>query len=80
MVPSESCAGRLAESLPDIPRWLYGIELVAGPRADLDGRVHATQAVAALGDPPLMFPEIPDEELRGRMLEGARRLLEGPTG
>ncbi|MGI8911853.1 MAG: hypothetical protein ACR2JR_15065 [Rubrobacteraceae bacterium] len=55
------------------------IGLVAGPGADLDERVRATQALSALGDPLIMFPETPDGELRGRMLDGAWRLLEGPT-
>lgn len=51
------------------------IELITGPDASLEERVRATQAITALADPIVMFPETPNEELRQRLLDGAWRLL-----
>ena len=53
-------------------------ELIAGPNAGLDERIRAAQALSALGDPLVLFPDTPSEELRGRILDGAWRLLEEP--
>lgn len=54
-------------------------ELIAGPDADLDERIRATQAIAVLGDPLIMFPDIPSEALRDRILDGVWRLLKEPV-
>ncbi|MGF1471470.1 MAG: TetR/AcrR family transcriptional regulator [Rubrobacteraceae bacterium] len=53
-------------------------ELIAGPNASLDERIRATQALSALGDPLVLFPDTPGEELREKILDGAWRLLEEP--
>ena len=54
-------------------------ELIAGPNASLDERIRATQALSALGDPLVLFPDIPSEELREKILDGAWRLLDEPS-
>lgn len=54
-------------------------ELIAGPDASLDERIRATQALSALGDPLVLFPNTPSEELREKILDGAWRLLEEPS-
>lgn len=53
------------------------IELITGPGAGLEEKVRATQALSALGDPLIMFPEVPSDELRQMTLDGAWRLLAG---
>ena len=53
-------------------------ELISGPNADLDERIRAAQALSALGDPLILFYDIPSEELRDRILGGAWRLLDEP--
>lgn len=55
------------------------IEFITGPDADLAAQIRATQAISALGDPLIMFPDTPEEDLRERFLDGAWRLLEEPT-
>ncbi|MEV6215412.1 TetR family transcriptional regulator [Nocardia sp. NPDC051833] len=54
-------------------------ELVAGPSADIEERVRASQAVAGLADPVLLFRDLPAETLRPLILDGARALLGGPA-
>lgn len=49
--------------------------IIAGPTASRADRVSAAQAVAALGDPLVLFPEVPADELRDIILSGAGRLL-----
>lgn len=51
----------------------YG--LIAGPGAALPAQVRAAQAMAALGDPLVIFPEAPNHVLREIVLDGARELL-----
>ncbi|MEU0792495.1 TetR family transcriptional regulator [Amycolatopsis sp. NPDC005961] len=48
--------------------------LVAGPDADLSGRVRAAQAIAMLSDPVVLFADAPVEELRAAVLDGVDRL------
>ncbi|MEU6829385.1 TetR family transcriptional regulator [Nocardia beijingensis] len=52
--------------------------LVAGPDATFAERVRATQAVAGLSDPVVLYAEAPVEQLRAEVLEGVRLLL-APT-
>ncbi|GAA2111446.1 TetR family transcriptional regulator [Actinomadura alba] len=50
-------------------------EVVAGPNAGLSERVRAVQMMAVLGDPIVMFADVPTERLRAEILAGARLLL-----
>ncbi|GIH81509.1 TetR family transcriptional regulator [Planobispora longispora] len=50
-------------------------ELVAGPGAGLEQRVRASQVVAGLADPVVLFRDEPAERLRSLILDGARALL-----
>jgi AcrR family transcriptional regulator len=52
--------------------------VIAGPGADLAGRVRAVQAMAGLGDPLFYFADAPGEVLREMILDGARRILDDP--
>ncbi|WP_063048682.1 TetR family transcriptional regulator [Nocardia arthritidis] len=52
--------------------------LVAGPDASFAERVRATQAVAGLSDPVVLYAEAPVDQLRTEVLEGVRLLL-APT-
>ncbi|WP_410670281.1 TetR family transcriptional regulator [Amycolatopsis sp. cmx-4-68] len=49
--------------------------LVAGPAADLAGRVRAAQAIAMLSDPVVLFADAPVDELRAAVLDGVDRLF-----
>ncbi|MEV6554204.1 TetR family transcriptional regulator [Nocardia sp. NPDC051756] len=49
--------------------------LVAGPNATFAERVRASQAIAGLSDPVVLYAEAPVEELRTEVLEGVRLLL-----
>ncbi|WP_218019279.1 TetR family transcriptional regulator [Nocardia niwae] len=49
--------------------------LVAGPEATFAERVRATQAVAGLSDPVVLYAEAPVDQLRAEVLEGVRLLL-----
>jgi AcrR family transcriptional regulator len=49
--------------------------LVAGPDASFAERVRATQAVAGLSDPVVLYAEAPVDQLRSEVLEGVRLLL-----
>ncbi|MBA9001639.1 TetR/AcrR family transcriptional regulator [Thermomonospora cellulosilytica] len=51
-------------------------QIVAGPGADLPGRVRAVQAIAMIGDPVVFFPDTPDERIREEILSGVRTLLQ----
>ncbi|MEV4892097.1 TetR family transcriptional regulator [Nonomuraea sp. NPDC055795] len=53
-------------------------EMVAGPSPDLGGRVRAIQVVALLSDPVILLADVPTDELRHHILNGARRLLTEP--
>ncbi|MBB5076513.1 TetR family transcriptional regulator [Nonomuraea endophytica] len=53
-------------------------EMVAGPDPDLSGRVRAIQVVALLSDPVILLADVPTDELRHHILNGARRLLTDP--
>ncbi|MEV4895738.1 TetR family transcriptional regulator, partial [Nonomuraea sp. NPDC055795] len=53
-------------------------ELVAGPGGGLAQRVRASQVVAGLADPVVLFRDEPAERLRGLILDGARALLGEP--
>ncbi|MFI9559299.1 TetR family transcriptional regulator [Nonomuraea endophytica] len=53
-------------------------EMVAGPDPDLAGRVRAIQVVALLSDPVILLADVPTDELRHHILNGARRLLTDP--
>jgi AcrR family transcriptional regulator len=52
-------------------------DLVCGPDRSLEGRVRASQVVAGLGDPVVLFLDVPPEELKRVILDGARALLAG---
>lgn len=52
-------------------------QIVAGPGADLSGRVRAVQAISMLGDPVVFLSDIPDDRLRAEILSGVRTLLQG---
>ncbi|WP_405487636.1 TetR family transcriptional regulator [Streptomyces sp. NBC_00096] len=54
--------------------------LVAGPDPGFAERVRAAQAVAMLSDPVVLFADAPVPELREAVLDGVRRLLDGPAG
>lgn len=54
-------------------------ELVAGPDGGLEQRVRASQVVAALADPVVLFRDEPAERLRSLILDGARALLGEPA-
>ncbi|MCX2946711.1 TetR family transcriptional regulator [Lentzea sp. NEAU-D7] len=54
-------------------------DLVCGPRRSLEARVRAAQVVAGLGDPVVLFLDVPPERIKGLILDGARALL-GPSG
>ncbi|MGW1737961.1 TetR family transcriptional regulator [Nocardia sp. NPDC001965] len=54
-------------------------ELVAGPGAGIEQRVRASQVVAGLADPVVLFRDEPVGRLRRLILEGARALLGAPT-
>ncbi|MFD9940530.1 TetR family transcriptional regulator [Nonomuraea sp. NPDC059023] len=53
-------------------------EMVAGPSPDLGERVRAIQVVALLSDPVILLADVPTDELRHHILNGARRLLTDP--
>jgi AcrR family transcriptional regulator len=53
-------------------------DLVCGPGASLEVRVRASQVVAGLGDPVVLFRDVPPDRLRRLILDGARVLLAGP--
>ncbi|HEX2313526.1 MAG TPA: TetR family transcriptional regulator [Thermomonospora sp.] len=53
-------------------------DLVCGPDRRLEQRVRASQVVAGLGDPLVLFHDVPAERLRPLLLEGARTLLGEP--
>ena len=53
-------------------------QIVAGPDADLSGRVRAVQAISMLGDPVVFLSDVPDDRLRAEILSGVRTLLQGP--
>ncbi|MEU8104087.1 TetR family transcriptional regulator [Nonomuraea muscovyensis] len=50
-------------------------DLVCGPERSLEGRVRASQVVAGLGDPVVLFLDVPPERLKRLILDGARALL-----
>ncbi|MCJ0872965.1 TetR family transcriptional regulator [Streptomyces sp. AP-93] len=54
--------------------------LVAGPNPGFAERVRAAQAVAMLSDPVVLFADAPVPALREAVLDGVRRLLDGPHG
>ncbi|MDD9379627.1 TetR family transcriptional regulator [Streptomyces sp. ZAF1911] len=54
--------------------------LVAGPNPGFAERVRASQAVAMLSDPVVLFADAPVPALREAVLDGVRRLLDGPQG
>ncbi len=54
-------------------------DLVCGPRRSLEGRVRAAQVVAGLGDPVVLFLDVPPARIKGLILDGARALLEPPA-
>lgn len=54
--------------------------LVAGPNPGFAERVRAAQAVAMLSDPVALFADAPVPALREAVLDGVRRLLDGPHG
>lgn len=54
-------------------------ELVAGPGGGLEQRVRASQVVAGLADPVVLFRDEPAERLRTLILDGARALLGEPA-
>ncbi len=54
--------------------------LVAGPHPGFAERVRAAQAVAMLSDPVVLFADAPVPALREAVLDGVRRLLDGPHG
>ncbi|MGR6924500.1 TetR family transcriptional regulator [[Actinomadura] parvosata] len=54
-------------------------DLVAGPGGGLAQRVRASQVVAGLADPVLLFRDEPVERLRELILDGARALLGEPA-
>ncbi|MER5323128.1 TetR family transcriptional regulator [Streptosporangium roseum] len=54
-------------------------ELVAGPGGGLEQRVRASQVVAGLADPVVLFRDEPAERLRSLILDGARALLGEPV-
>lgn len=57
-------------------RWArQACDVVAGPGAGLADQVRALQVLAALGDPAMYFPDVPDAELRAVVLDGVLRLL-----
>ncbi|KQV20556.1 MULTISPECIES: TetR family transcriptional regulator [unclassified Kitasatospora] len=49
--------------------------LVAGPAPDFAGQVRATQAIAMLADPVVLFADAPTAALQAAVLDGVRRLL-----
>ncbi|WP_043635417.1 TetR family transcriptional regulator [Nonomuraea candida] len=53
-------------------------DLVAGPGGGLAQRVRASQVVAGLADPVVLFRDEPAERLRDLILDGARALLGEP--
>ncbi|MCP3757460.1 TetR family transcriptional regulator [Streptomyces sp. TBY4] len=54
--------------------------LVAGANPGFAERVRAAQAVAMLSDPVVLFADAPVPALREAVLDGVRRLLDGPDG
>lgn len=54
-------------------------ELVAGPKPDFATKVRAAQALAAIGDPVVLYADTPPPELRAEVLRGVRLLLEDRT-
>jgi len=59
-------------------------KLVCGPGKGLADRVRAAQVVAGLGDPVVLFRDVPPTRLRRLILDGAHALLDaegpGPAG
>jgi AcrR family transcriptional regulator len=55
---------------------LLANDLVAGPKPTFAARVRASQALAALGDPVVLFFDASTDALRDEVLRGARLLLE----
>lgn len=53
--------------------------LVAGPAAGLEEQVRASQVVAGLADPVVLFRDVPAATLRALILDGARVLLGAPV-
>ncbi|WP_043701164.1 TetR family transcriptional regulator [Nocardia abscessus] len=53
-------------------------ELVAGPGSGIEQRVRASQVVAGLADPVVLFRNEPVDRLRQLILDGARALLGEP--
>ncbi|MGW6708601.1 TetR family transcriptional regulator [Streptomyces sp. NPDC054956] len=53
--------------------------LVAGEDPGFAERVRAAQAIAMLSDPVVLFADAPLPELRAAVLDGVRRLLDGPA-
>ncbi|WP_067857016.1 TetR family transcriptional regulator [Nocardia shimofusensis] len=53
-------------------------ELVAGPGSGIEQRVRASQVVAGLADPVVLFRDEPVDRLRQMILDGARALLGEP--
>jgi AcrR family transcriptional regulator len=51
------------------------IELLAGPAPDWRARVRAAQAFAAATDPVGQFPDVPPDDLRTELLDGATAIL-----
>lgn len=58
---------------------MQAYDLVAGPGATRIERIRAIQATGMLGDPIVFFADVPDEVLRGDMLDGVARLLGQPA-
>ena len=50
--------------------------LIAGPTADLTGRIRAVQAFAMLSDPVVVFADLPAQFVRPAVLAGVERLLQ----
>ncbi|MFE2343354.1 helix-turn-helix domain-containing protein, partial [Streptomyces sp. NPDC059431] len=53
--------------------------LVAGADPGFAERVRAAQAIAMLSDPVILFADAPVADLRAAVLDGVRRLLDGPS-
>ncbi|MFI6296469.1 TetR family transcriptional regulator [Nonomuraea sp. NPDC050790] len=77
----------VVSNMPGLPtetfeRWFAAMhragEMVAGPDPDLAARVRAIQVVALLSDPVILLQDVPTDDLRHHILNGARRLFPDP--
>ncbi|WP_432850366.1 TetR family transcriptional regulator [Amycolatopsis sp. CA-161197] len=73
LTASQSVFDRFRDSM------LRANKIVAGPDSDLNLDIRASQAIAMLSDPVVLYADRPAEQLRAAVLDGVHRLFDEPS-